>query len=38
MILAPRLLSLDVDREAHPVIGGRPYVEGAVGPAVRETT
>ena len=39
VLIAPRLLSLDVDREAHPVLGDRPYVEGTgvVHPAVPET-
>ena len=28
VLVWPRILALDVDGEAHPVIGGRPYVEG----------
>ena len=37
-LIAPRLLSLDVDREAHPVIGDRPYAEGTAVHPVAETT
>ena len=29
----PRLLALDVDRESHPVISGRPYAEGKAASA-----
>lgn len=37
VVLWPRILRLDVDREAHPVVGGRPYAEGAAtGAAVPE--
>jgi MFS family permease len=33
-LISPRILVLDVDTEAKPVIGGAPYVEGRVGGAV----
>jgi MFS family permease len=35
-LLSPRILVLDVDTEAKPVIGGAPYVEGRVGGALVE--
>jgi len=37
VLLWPRILSLDVDREAHVVVGGRPYMEGQGVAAVLET-
>ncbi len=37
VVLSPRILTLDVDREAHVVVGGRPYIEGQVGAAVPES-
>jgi MFS family permease len=32
VVVWPRILSLDVDRDAHPMIGGRPYTEGRGAP------
>jgi MFS family permease len=37
VILWPRILQLDVDATAHPVVGDRPYIEGAgAGAAIPE--
>lgn len=34
--IAPRILALDVDSDARPVVRGEPYVEGRVGGALAE--
>jgi len=36
--LSPRILVLDVDREAKPVVRGQPYVEGRVGGPLAEAS
>jgi hydrogenase-4 membrane subunit HyfE len=35
-LLSPRILVLDVDTEAKPIIGGAPYAEGGVAAAIVE--
>jgi len=36
-LLSRRILALDVDREAKPVVGGKPYAEGQVTGALAES-
>jgi MFS family permease len=36
LVLSPRILGLDVDHEARPVVRGEPYVEGRVAGALIE--